>query len=42
MAKRSNKGLRKARCVRTKMKNGASKANARRACKVKGASKRRR
>jgi len=28
-------GLRKARCVRTKMKNGSSKTNARKACGVK-------
>lgn len=38
MAKRGAKG----RCVMKKMAKGATRANARRACKVKGASKRRR
>jgi len=35
----SNKGLRKARCVVKKKKEGKSLATARRICKVKGASK---
>lgn len=38
MAKRGAKG----RCVLRKMAKGSTKANARKACKVKGASKRRR
>jgi len=37
----SNTGLKKARCVRKKKAAGKSLAAARRICKVKGASKRR-